>query len=779
MRQPDSDFQQNLAQKIAKWKAGLADLGRRNPLIKFRHDSPRSLEILTAQPEILFKHLTENKQVLYFQAESDVQAIVQPRQANITAARNSVELRTRQQGNEQLKTLKKLRSEARLSLEERGVNSLFLAFGTLTWYDKDKPDEALTSPLILVPVDLTKEPKRDVYKISILEEDVVLNPTLLLKLKQTFGIELPEGEAIQEMAYSELISQIGKLLEEQQTWKIKENVFLSLFSYAKAAMVRDIIENEARIFSHPMLQAISGNLSAYRASYKEPLPASALDSQVKPERIFQILDADSSQQVVIEAAKDGSSFFVQGPPGTGKSQTIVNMIAELIGTGKSVLLVAEKDTALRVVYQRMVECGLDHMCLNLHHSGTTDKRKLVEDLSKTIKHIEHIAQNSDKAHHDSFFAQLLSNRQSVNLYLASLHAKEKPLDKSPFELTGELLKKKREGIPDLSIIFTNVSQWTPTRLQEAKNLLNRLAGFLPFFNQEKTTIWAQSNLRSDSLRSHSLMLELSEKIEEFKYGIESIQSINQQLKEILKTQDLSNLEALEKYDLALRYLKNIPSELPSNWAETNISEVQLVLGKLKSDVQVIEQGSPYLLEVFSQEFSELCNRFQSYSDLWLLRFFDHKYKADLELIKQLFNIKGSVSHAELKHGLSQALKILNIKNKFYQPNYPAHQVFGSLFRPNVSRQIELEPIEKVVNWLTGLQQYLHLLPSNLVSSMARSTAERRRVLELISKFESAYDAIKQGLEFLLSHFTVEDVTEQYIYLDRVPFAELNDFLILL
>ncbi|NJL37728.1 MAG: DUF4011 domain-containing protein [Leptolyngbyaceae cyanobacterium SM1_4_3] len=93
MRQSDSDSQQNLAQKIAKWKAGLADLGRRNPLIKFRQDSPRSLEILTAQPEILFKHLTKDRQVLYFQSDSDVQAIVQPRQANTTAARNSVKLK--------------------------------------------------------------------------------------------------------------------------------------------------------------------------------------------------------------------------------------------------------------------------------------------------------------------------------------------------------------------------------------------------------------------------------------------------------------------------------------------------------------------------------------------------------------------------------------------------------------------------------------------------------------------------------------------------------------
>jgi Protein of unknown function (DUF4011)/AAA domain len=413
MQQPDSDSQRNLSQKIAMWKARLAHLGRRNPLIKFRQDGARTLEIMTAEPDVLFKKLTEEKKALYFQSDSDTQKNTQPIQTNGTSARNSFELSTRQLGNEQLKRLKKLRSEARVSLEERGVNSLFLAFGTLTWYDKDKPDEALLSPLILVPVELIKEPRRDVYKISILEEDIVLNPTLLLKLKQTFGIELPEGEAIQEITYSELIVRIHQLLSEQKTWQIQENIFLSLFSYAKAAMVRDIIENESRICAHPVLQAISGDLGMYQANYKEPLPESDLDSRVKPEKTFQILDADSSQQVVIEAAKAGSSFFVQGPPGTGKSQTIVNMISELIGNGKSVLLVAEKDTALRVVYQRMVECGLEHVCLNLHHSGTTDKRKLVENLSKTIEHIEHLTKTYEQDNHNEFFIQLASTRQSL------------------------------------------------------------------------------------------------------------------------------------------------------------------------------------------------------------------------------------------------------------------------------------------------------------------------------------------------------------------------------
>jgi very-short-patch-repair endonuclease/signal recognition particle GTPase len=775
MRQPDSDSQQNLAQKIAKWKAGLADLGQRNPLIKFRQDSPRSLEILTEQPDILFKHLTEDKQVLYFQSSSDVQAIVQLRQTNTTAARNSIELRTRQQGNDQLKRLKKLRSEARLSLEERGVNSLFLAFGTLTWYDKDKPDEALTSPLILVPVELTKEPRRDAYKLSILE-DVVLNPTLSLKLKQTFGIELPEGEAIQKMAYSELVNQIRKLLAEQKNWQIKENVFLSLFSYAKAAMVRDIIENEARIFAHPILQAISGNLSAYQASYKEPLPASALDSQVKPERIFQILDADSSQQVVIEAAKAGSSFFVQGPPGTGKSQTIVNMIAELIGSGKSVLLVAEKDTALRVVYQRMVDCSLNHMCLNLHHSGTTDKRKLVEDLSKTINHIEFIAQNSDRVHHDNFFDQLVSVRQSVNLHLASLHAKEKPLDKSPFELFGELLRKKREGIPDLNVIFSNFNQWSLNQLQQAKNLLNQLAQFLPFFNGEKTTIWAKSSL---DYYSFELELELREKIEGFQQAIVSNQNINRQLQSTFQVDALSNLESIETCYAALSYVLRAPIELPENWTRTDISIAQNAFSKLKADVQVIENFEPHLKqryssELFSPDLPRLSERYQKYSCFWFIRIFNPNYWRDRKHLQKLCIAKHPISHNELKRDLAQALQTQTMRNQLSHSNYIAYRVFGSLFNPQISQQSELRTIEQALSWLIGLQQYA--LPVDCVQKIINSPTQRRDLAQFIQQLESNHDQIRKGLDFLLSHFNVNDITDRDSSPHRISFADLKKFL---
>lgn len=440
----------NLYQKIETWKANLADLGRRNPLINFRLNSPRVLQIIklgenTLTADILFEKLRDDV-AIYFQPN----------------LQNTSKLGTLQPEDEQLKRLKKLRLEAKKSFAERGVNSLFIALGTLTWHDKNKPDYTFTSPLILLPVELVKERGQDKYSLSLLDEDVVLNPTLVQKL-QTFGIDLPELD--EKPDYQKTIQAIHEQIEshknrnplEQDKWKIEEDIFLSLFSYAKAAMVRDLIDNESSILDNSILQALAGDLTAYQSDYKEPMPVHEMDVRIEPEKIFQILDADSSQQVVIEAAKSGSSFVVQGPPGTGKSQTIVNIIAELIGSGKSVLLVAEKETALSVVSKRFEECGLGDLCLNLHHNATTNKREFVQNLSLTVERLTQFMESDQEENYDQFFQKLKYARKYLSSYLTTLHQKNEPLNKSAFELFGDLLKMESKSIPNLRILLPELA----------------------------------------------------------------------------------------------------------------------------------------------------------------------------------------------------------------------------------------------------------------------------------------------------------------------------------
>ena len=64
-------------------------------------------------------------------------------------------------------------------------------------------------------------------------------------------------------------------------------------------------------------------------------------------------ESDPSQTRAVMQARVSPGLVVEGPPGTGKSQTIVNMVADTIGRGSSVLIVCQQQPALDVVRKRL------------------------------------------------------------------------------------------------------------------------------------------------------------------------------------------------------------------------------------------------------------------------------------------------------------------------------------------------------------------------------------------------------------------------------------------
>ena len=144
-----------------------------------------------------------------------------------------------------------------------------------------------------MPVELVKERGQDKYTLKLLDEDIVLNPTLIQKL-QTFGINLPELD--EDLDYQATIKVIYEQIElykrrnplEQDKWRIEEDIFLSLFSYAKAAMVHDIIDNESLILENSILQALAGDLTAYKLDYNEPAIPNSKSSKIYKTKSLKI-----------------------------------------------------------------------------------------------------------------------------------------------------------------------------------------------------------------------------------------------------------------------------------------------------------------------------------------------------------------------------------------------------------------------------------------------------------------------------------------------------------
>lgn len=76
---------------------------------------------------------------------------------------------------------------------------------------------------------------------------------------------------------------------------------------------------------------------------------------------------NKSQFRAVKNALDNSLSVIQGPPGTGKTQTILNIIANLVVNKKTVLVVSNNNSAIENVKEKLssAECGLGFMVASL------------------------------------------------------------------------------------------------------------------------------------------------------------------------------------------------------------------------------------------------------------------------------------------------------------------------------------------------------------------------------------------------------------------------------
>lgn len=77
--------------------------------------------------------------------------------------------------------------------------------------------------------------------------------------------------------------------------------------------------------------------------------------------IFPFGSNKSQYKAVIRALSNQISV-IEGPPGTGKTQTILNIIANIIRSGKNVAVVSNNNSATENVYEKLKQNNLDYIC---------------------------------------------------------------------------------------------------------------------------------------------------------------------------------------------------------------------------------------------------------------------------------------------------------------------------------------------------------------------------------------------------------------------------------
>lgn len=74
---------------------------------------------------------------------------------------------------------------------------------------------------------------------------------------------------------------------------------------------------------------------------------------------------NESQFEAVKNALENKYSVIQGPPGTGKTQTILNIIANLVMEGKTICITSSNNTAVDNVLEKLKKNELDHIMANI------------------------------------------------------------------------------------------------------------------------------------------------------------------------------------------------------------------------------------------------------------------------------------------------------------------------------------------------------------------------------------------------------------------------------
>ncbi|WP_223251850.1 AAA domain-containing protein [Bacillus atrophaeus] len=81
-----------------------------------------------------------------------------------------------------------------------------------------------------------------------------------------------------------------------------------------------------------------------------------------------------SQIQAVQSAFSSQISVIEGPPGTGKTQTILNLITNLVMKGKNAAIVSSNNSAVANVREKMEKAGYDFLLASL---GNQDNQKKI------------------------------------------------------------------------------------------------------------------------------------------------------------------------------------------------------------------------------------------------------------------------------------------------------------------------------------------------------------------------------------------------------------------
>lgn len=756
-----------ISNRIIKWKEKLIDLTRRNRLLNFKSPKNASIKIIDEIPTELFRILVANsKQMKFLPIKDNEEGTPEELRLSREALNNGIEfkaqefekydrdalagkhvdsfLQTNLPEKDLARTLRKISTAAKNAMDDLGYNTLFLTLGSVVWYESDSSDIKYEAPLILLPIRLVRANMNDVFRAEYNDEDIIINPALVLLLKSEFHISLDDliTNDIDDTNILKIFETVQERIRIKKHWKLYNNSYIGLFSFAKFVMYKDLEEHTDLVKNSPLVRNICGYGEKQVVDIEQVCPIHNLDNDFLPQNNFSILDADSSQQQAIEFVKQNNNLVIQGPPGTGKSQTIANIIAELLSQGKKILFVSQKIAALEVVQNRLEANGLAPYCLELH-SNKTNRRSILQNLMDSMSAPEM------RDYTGSSLDLLQQKRIELDEYVKAVHQPMGNIHKSPYEAIGIIYSDL--SIPDLEYIFEDYENWDYATLQYKKGIFSRLKNIVKTLGNPKQYSWYGANVKNlDS--NYQGKIAVRNNLKTLSENLRILQSKCAELSENICVKNPETFKDIENITEIANVILDIPQNTFKNvsFADEKLSndiskicecikQFNKYNNKIKNNYNlgILNEDLDFQLELFSNFSKSFFNKI-SFEYIKrkgnIKKYFINNYKASaIQVYEDLRNLK------ELKHWISE----INTNNDI------AENIFNELWNKEQTKEDELDKSSKSIIKLKKLLQN-GAFKSDIVNKFKEQGINKNKIKNLADEIKTLKNNISSTFEELSS-----------------------------
>lgn len=722
----------------------LLDLSFKNPLLNYKLRATTGLEFKSLNASDIFNALVNDSKKIGF---------------TLDYVTSSNKLYVDIDDKDLKRRLNKTYRQAKLYLEEKGANILFLTLGFLKWKEGE---EVYRSPLILVPVDLEKSENQEKYSLVYNGEEVRLNISLITKIKSEYNIDisLDEDEDIKDIdAYFRSVDEKVKNREGFEVEATKGA--FDFFSYAKYLMYKDldldVWTNEKGELDNDVLKKL------FVTNFDDKLTDNNnLERDLTPSKIYNVVDADSSQAKVIYEILQGKNMVIQGPPGTGKSQTITNIIASNLVKGKSVLFVSEKKAALEVVKRRLENIGLGDLVLELH-SEKTNKKDVLRSIEQTLSLGEPKDEEDNELEkkYDLTKFELDEYKRIVN---STVSNSSLPL----IEVYGEALKIKNR-LDELNVrfprmSFKDISIWSHDDFSRKLDIAKEFEALVLRVGKiEKHPLYGitlEHCLPYEQVTLKEKLSDLEDSLADLISTISEIGSIfqNKSINTLFDSGRLINsINALEKYrSLALINV----SDLYLLSSSDDVTNLIKLAKNFQEEINKEYKDTAYL------ESKEYVNKYEEYEKLSFFK--KKKSEIPLELNKYFFlNKVGNKDRKNLYLHLKKYNLLMSNEAMF---KYLFKEEYKGLFSTDWNH---------IINLLNPAKEFLEKLSNYSILSQTRQVIySEDKIDELIDLRQTYFERKKDFEDKLHSFFTfaafdsLKRFDYNYWYLD-CSFVELK------